>query len=187
VAPFRERFPEVLISPRKMNTVPQLEALRAGHLDIGFLRLPFDHGLEDLEAETFAKEPLVAVLPVSHPLARSRRVSLGAMSGEPFVIIDRTQEPGWDEQLWDARNGVCFAPEVAAETSELSVVLGLVAAGVGVTLLPTSVRNLKTAGVAYRSLGSPAPSVELSIAWNRVSLPPAARAFLEFTRESAHR
>ena len=149
--------------------------------------MPSDHGLEDLEAETFAEEPLVAVLPASHPLARSRRVRLGAMSGEPFVIIDRMQEPGWEEQLWDAHKGVGFVSKVAAETSELSVVLGLVAAGMGVTLLPASVRNLKTAGVAYRSLGTPAPSVELSVAWSQAPLPPAAHAFLEFTRNSAHR
>ena len=84
-----------------------------------------------LFAVPFAKEPLVAVLPVSHPLARSRRVRLGEMSGEPFVILDRTQEPGWNEQVWDAHKGVGFAPKVAAETPDLSVALGLVAAGVG--------------------------------------------------------
>lgn len=185
MAPFRERFPDVLLTPLKMNTVPQVEALRAGHLDIGFLRLPSNNGPEDLEAETFAEEPLVAVLPSSHPLAGSRRVRLGAMSGEHFVIIDRTQEPGWDEQLWDARKGVGFTPKVAAETSELSVVLGLVAAGEGVALLPASVRDLKTSGVIYRELATPAPTVKLSVAWSRVSSSPAARTFSAFVKDFA--
>lgn len=185
--PFGERFPGVSLAPREMNSLPQTEALRAGRLDVGFLYLPPDRGFGDLEAEPFAEEPLVAVLPASHPLADSRRVRLEAMSEELFVVADRTREPGWDEQFRDACRGHGFVPKVAAETTELLVALGLVAAGAGVALLPASVCDLKVDGVAYRQLTTPAPAVRLSVAWSRQSPPPAARTFLGFAREFADR
>lgn len=187
VGPFRKRFPQVLLVPHEMNTVAQVEALRAGRLDVGFLYLPSDHGHEDLEAETLAEEPLVAVLPASHPLAGSTRVKLGAMSREPFVLADWAQEPGWNEQLWDACKEVGFVPEATEEATDLSVALGLVAAGVGVTLLPASARNLKISGVVYRGLARLVPTVKLSVAWVRASPSPATRTFLGFAKDSARR
>lgn len=187
VGPFRERFPEVLLAPREMDAVSQVEALKAERLDVGFLHLPSNHGHEDLQTETFVEEPLVAVLPVSHPLAGSTRVGLGEISGGPFVLADRAQEPGWNEQLRDAFGGVGSVPEATEEATDLTVALGLVTAGVGVTLLPASARNLRMSGVVYRELTTPAPTVELSVAWSRASLPPAARAFLEFTTDSVPR
>ncbi|QIN80138.1 hypothetical protein GBA65_18255 [Rubrobacter marinus] len=129
VGPFGERFPGVSLAAREMNSLAQVEALGAGRLDVGFLYLPPDRGPGDLEAETFAEEPLVAVLPAYHPLADSRRVRLDAMFGEPFVVADRAREPGWNEQFREACKGHGFAPGVAVETTELLVALGFVAAG----------------------------------------------------------
>ena len=187
VGPFRGRFPEASLALRGMNTAPQIEALRAGHLDVGFVRLPSDYVAGDLEVEVVWEEPLVAVLPADHPLAALRRVGLGELSGEPFVIADRTQEPGWDRQLRDARERSGFAPAVVAETAELSVALGLVGVGAGVTLLPASARGLKAAGVVYRTLAPPAPKTTLSVAYSPASLSPTAREFLEFARDPARR
>lgn len=184
MGPFRERFPGVSLAPFEMSTIPQLEALRGGRLDAGFLYLPPNRGSEDLEVETFAQESLVAVLPASHPLAASRRVALGEMSREPFVVVDRALEPVWNERSWDAcKKGTGFAPDVAAETADLSVALGLVAAGVGVALLPASVRDLKNGGIVYRELAPPAPTVELCVARARTSLSPAAGTFLLFAKD----
>ena len=109
------------------------------------------------------------------------------MSREPFVVTDRTQEPGWTAQLWDARGGLGFAPKVAAEAAELSVALGLVAAGVGVALLPASVRNVKASGVAYRNLAPPAPALKLYLARSRVATSPATGTFLGFAKDLARR
>ncbi len=185
MGPFRERFPRVSLAPREMNTLPQAAALGTGHLDVGFVYLPPDRNLDGLEAETFAEEPLVAALPESHPLAASTRVELSAMFKEPFVVVDPTQEPGWNEQLWGSREGVGFVPKVAVEANELSVALGVVAAGVGVALLPASARGMRTSGVVYRELAPPTPTVRLSVAWGRRPLSPAARTFLEFVRDRA--
>lgn len=185
VGPFYGRFPGVSLVPHEMNTAPQIEALGEGRLDVGFLRAPPDNDLGDLETETFAEEPMVAVLPAGHPLAGSRRVKLDELSAEPFVVPDRAREPGLGRQLQEARERRGFAPEVVAESSELWVTLGLVAAGVGVTLLPASARNLKSAGVVYRTLAPPAPTARLSVAWSPASLSPPARALLGFARTLA--
>ena len=67
------------------------------------------------------------------------------------------------------------------------MILGLVAAGEGVALLPASVRDLKTSGVVYRELATPAPTVKLSVAWSRVSPSPAARTFSGFVKDFARR
>jgi DNA-binding transcriptional LysR family regulator len=184
---YRERWPDVEVAPREMNSTPQLEALREGSIEIGFLRPPADHQYEDLEVKPFAREPLMAVLPKSHHLSAQKRVPLEALADESFLAPFRELEPGYHEQLTAVCERAGFVPKVAQETAEIQVGLALTAAGAYVGLLPASTRHLKMTGLVFKRLAEPVPEIELSVAWRSGDLSPVASAFLDVAEEVAHR
>ena len=185
---YRERFPDVELAPREMNTVDQVEALREGTIEVGFLRPSSDFYTEDLTVKAFIREPMVMVLPKDHRLSSLKLVSLKALAGEPFVLPSREREPGFYEQVKRACREAGFTPRVAQEVTEMQVGLGLGASGMGVVgLLPASVRNIKATGIVFKKLVKPVPQMELSVAWRPETLSPAARAFFDVAAQVARR
>ena len=183
---YRERFPDVQLAPREMNTVDQIEALREGSIQIGFLRPSSDYDTEDLEFEVFIREPIMAVLPKDHRISAMKVVPLKALAGEPFVTADPEREPGFHEQVMHACQAAGFTPKVVQEVTEMQVGLGLGAASTElVGLLPASVRNLRTTGVVFKRLAKPVPEMTLYIAWHPDDLSPAASAFLDLAKQVA--
>ena len=180
---FKERFPDVELAPHELNTSEQVVALIAGRIQVGFLRVPASFSDEDIEIQSFIQEPLIAVLPEAHPLSELSQVPLAALAKEPFITPAQAREPGYYEQLFNVCEHSGFVPEVAQEVTELQVGLRLVAAGVGLSLVPASVRDLKTTGVVYRKLTEPPPRIELSIAWLRDNKHPALLTFLDVCEE----
>ena len=182
---FRERCPDAAVVPREMHSTAQIEALREGSVEVGFLRLPAGREYEDVEVEFFAREPLMAVLPKSHPLAAEKRVQLESLADEAFLIPDRGLEPGYYEQLVAICESADFVPKVAQETTEIQVGMALTATGGYVGLLPASTRHLKMTGVVAKRLVEPVPEIELSVAWRSGTLSPVARTFLDMAKEVA--
>ncbi|MFE1438199.1 LysR family transcriptional regulator [Streptomyces sp. NPDC058739] len=162
----RHRFPGVELDIREMTTAPQLTALREGTIDVGLLREPPGDG-EGLSFRTLLTEPLVAVLPIAHPLARHRTVAPAALAEEPFVLLPRETGPGLYDRLAGACAAAGFTPRVAQHAVEWQTVCGLVEAGLGVSLAPAAIRRLRLRGVAYRPLTPPAPHTTVAAAWRR--------------------
>lgn len=178
---FRARHPDVALTLTVMSTGAQVGALRAGHLDVGLARPPF--GDETLVAEPLREEPVVAALPAGHPLAARRALPLRTLRGEPFVLFPRDRRPGWYDLVLGLCRDAGFHPVVAAEAPELATAMALVASGMGVTLVPASVQDLRRTGVAYRPLGPPAPRTTL-LALRRPDDPlPVVERFLAVARE----
>jgi len=177
---FRERLPDVALSLTEMSSAEQVEALRAGHIQVGLARPPV--GDDALAVEPLAEEPLVAALPARHPLATAREVPLRALARDAFVLFPRQPRPGWIDVVQSACAAAGFRPAVAQEALELSTAVTLVAAGIGVTLVPASAQALRLAGVVYRPLRPPAPATSL-LALTRADEPrPVVERFLEVAR-----
>jgi DNA-binding transcriptional LysR family regulator len=142
----------VTLEVRELFTAEQVEALLGGEIDVGLVTLPVAG--EGLRVETLLKEPLVAALPANHPLASKAQVALEDLTEDPFVLFARWQGPG----VHDLITGVCreagFVPQVVMEANSVQGVLGLVAAGMGVTLvLPgPSESSLQGPGVVYKEI-----------------------------------
>jgi DNA-binding transcriptional LysR family regulator len=139
----------------------QIAALRQNRIDIGFVRPPIDQ--PDLRAEAILDEPLVAVLPEQHRLARRRHVPIAALEHEPFVLWPRRAHPRLYDQTFGPGGKLGFAPQVHHEAIGTLAVLGLVAGGLGVSLLPASVLSLTRRGVILKPLAPPAPVLQLAI------------------------
>jgi DNA-binding transcriptional LysR family regulator len=173
---FRERFPEVGLRLRELGTTEQLRRLEDGRLDIGFLRPPGPRA--GLSIETVLREPVVAAVPERHPLAGAAEIRIEDLAGAPLVLMTRAGAPGLRDALTQLTDGVA-EDAIVQEVDEMQTLVGLVAAGVGVSLVPQSLRALTRAGVVYRDLAGDVPTVRLSAAWRTGDDSPVLAAFLE--------
>jgi DNA-binding transcriptional LysR family regulator len=161
VSRFRRLHPDVEISLRDMSSVDQMEGLRAGRLDVGFVRLPAGRGLGSLPV---LAERMVLAYPALH--ARAGEIAkLEDVRDEPFVQLPRALSPG----LHDRVLGLCaargFRPSVIQEASEFHTVLALVASGLGVTLIPESALQFRSEGVVTRRIRGADAAWRVGAAW----------------------
>lgn len=155
---FRASHPAVSVALQEMNPGEQLAALRDGRIQIAFMRPPGE--APDLRVIPFLREPLVAVLPAEHPLAGRRRIPLHLLARDPFITVPRGQGLGGADLIMEACLRAGFSPAISQQALELQSVIGYVAAGFGVSLLPGTARKLVHAGVAFVSLSEPQTFVE---------------------------
>jgi len=155
---FRRVAPQLELSLIEMFTLEQVSALKEGRIDIGFGRLRLDD--PDLRREVLLEEPMIAAVPLDHPLAMrqprggggSPGFTLDDFSRETLIVYPSHPRPSYADQQLSALRDCGVEPKAIHEVRELQTALGLVAAGVGVTLVPESVNVLKVRGVAYRKL-----------------------------------
>jgi len=176
----RRAFSEVQLALTELPTAGQLEALLAGRLDVGVIRPPVRE--PRLAFETIHTEPFVVALPEDHELAARREVALAELAEEPFVLLARREAPGLYAALGQAMSDAGGVPGVVQEAREMQTVVGLVAAGIGVSLVPASVGADEHRGVAYRPIAGTAPTVELALAWRPDDRSPVLAAFLATAR-----
>jgi DNA-binding transcriptional LysR family regulator len=166
---FRRRYPDVELVLYEMGSTAQQRAVAEGRLQLGFIRTPPEKaGREASLAEVVVqREPLVVALPKGHGMAKAEEVRLGDLKEEPFVLFPREARPSYGDLVLEACAKAGFVPRVAQQTQEMQTAVSLVAAGMGVTLVPASVRTLRRDGVVYKTIAPPAPVSELSAVYRR--------------------
>lgn len=178
---FRERFPGVVLSPEQSNTPRLSIGLRAGEIDIAFIRPPMEHG-EGLRAELLVDEPMVAVLPGAHPLADEPSVALSALAAETFILVPRVIGPGFYDSIIAGCRDAGFVPRLGQEAPQMPAMVPMVAAGFGVSVVPQSLRQIRTEGVVYRDLHGDVLRAPISLAYRREDHAPAVRNFVALAR-----
>ncbi|URX62590.1 LysR family transcriptional regulator [Luteibacter anthropi] len=174
---FRETWPAVRLVLVERNTMQQIEALLDGRQQIGLLRggtLP-----STLVSHCIVSDPLVAVLRADHPLVKGRRKGLRMeeLADENFVVFSRGAGTGVYDQLLSMCRHAGFMPRIAQEAGESSTMISLVAAGLGVAVLPESMRHVHIDGVAYIAIDSPDSASELHLVHRRDDRSPLVQAF----------
>jgi DNA-binding transcriptional LysR family regulator len=172
---FSAARPEVGLSLSELSVDAQVEGLRTGLLDIGILRLPA--ATDGLELASLPDEGLVVVVADSHPLARRKQISASALAGEPLVLLARQMVPGLYDQIIALMHQHGGA-QITQEPTSIQAVLGLAAAGLGVSLLPASVTTQARSGVGFVPL-SDSPRSSMQIAWRESDRSPLTAAFLD--------
>lgn len=175
---FHTRFPSVELSLREMPPQEQIDALKDGRIDVGFVRGPLKDAA--LESECVRREALVIALPADHPLAARKRIPMELLAPEPFVMFPRPRGPTFYDQLVALCHAAGFSPRVVQEAPQLDI-LSLVAAGFGVAIMPESVRNTRRLGIALRPIAG-SPTTTLVVAWRAGDGSPAMHGFLSFVR-----
>lgn len=183
VRAFGERFPGVELSVQEGCTRTLTEGLMNGRFDVGLLHPPVAGEAEDaLALETVASEPLIAALPEEHPLSGRAEISVADLADDPFVLCPRVSGPYYHDAIVAACRAAGFGPRVANESGLPQTVIGLVSAGVGVSLVWESMGNLNRPGVAYAKLSGPTPRLATAVAWRRGNPSAVAKAFVEVVR-----
>lgn len=177
---FRRHVPGVTLELQELTTREQLQALLEGKLDIGFARPPVEE--PGLEVAAIFQEPLIVALPESHPLQACDTIPVRSLSNEPFILFPRAVAPG----LYDPIISLClqagFSPQVVQEAIQMQTIVSLVAAEMGVAIVPLSLQNLQRQGVVYKPLKERTPMVEIVILWRQVPTP-AVQKFLDIVAE----
>lgn len=171
---FSADYPDVGLSLSELAVEAQVDGLRSGLLDVGILRLPAE--TEGLEIASITDEGLVVVVPDSHPLAGRKRISPQDLAEEPLILLARKMVPGLYDQIiaLQQQHGPI---RIAQEATSIQAVLGLVAAGLGVSLLPASVTALTRSGIAFSILSS-SPRSEIQLAWRAADRSPLTAGFV---------
>jgi DNA-binding transcriptional LysR family regulator len=133
-----------------MSASEQARGLIAGRLDFGFIGTAFEAETAGLEMKHIGRCEFNAVLPQNHKLARNRLIRLPSLSQELFMLISEDQFPGASRIMEHACEGAGFQPRVLQVADRGHTLLGMVAAGCGVALLPETLRALPHAGVVFR-------------------------------------
>lgn len=151
---FRQTYPNVKVELQHMSSGLQLRALTTNQLDVGILRPPSrQHDERGLELHDFWYDRLAVFLPQDHPLAGDKGpLSVAALAPWPFVAVNSSAGCGVRDHIVTRCALAGFQPDIVQEANELSTVLGLVAAGIGVTILPECYQRVDTYGVVHRSL-----------------------------------
>jgi DNA-binding transcriptional LysR family regulator len=182
VRAFRRRFSGVQVVLREMTTGEQSIALRERRINLGFLCPPVAPADERLvQIESLLREPLVLALPRRHPLARRRRVALGVLINEEFVMC--RDEVGYCVQVRDICRAAGFEPRIVQAADEGETAMALVEAGVGVSLMPAWWRRkLRRPGVIIRELEDAMATVEMAMVWRKDDPSLTLRNFIEAAR-----
>jgi DNA-binding transcriptional LysR family regulator len=181
IGAFGRKYPGIGLTLVEDETDALLDGLAAGDLQAAFIGLgPGQDPPAGLEAILAAREPAVLAVHSRHPLAGRKSVRLSVIRDEPVVTLTRASR--LRSILETACGQAGFAPRIVAETSDLSVVVQLVAEGIGVALMPRSGREDVNDVVAI-PVTHPAIDRRIILVWRPDATPPAARAFITVARE----
>lgn len=163
---YRKSYPDVTLDLRELTTDVQRRELNEGRIDAGMLLAPADD--DGLATLPLLHEPLVAALPASDPLANGRgKLQLKLLAERPFVTFPRPIATSLHDMIFNFCRRAGFEPRVTQEAIQLQTIVSLVSAGLGVALVPASLRSLGRTGVVYRSLRETSPLLTVLLAWRR--------------------
>ncbi|ROT44850.1 LysR family transcriptional regulator [Pusillimonas sp. NJUB218] len=167
----------------EMTTVEQLKALRAGQIDIGFGRIALD--APDIDGLTLLQEPLVLAVPAQHALAGRRDASLDDIADLSYVLYPAKPRPSYADHVIGLFEQRDHRVSVAFEANEMQTAIGLVAAGLGVTLVPSTVMRMQRDDVVFIPLNEPEFTSPIVMSWLKDSASPILREVVALAKQTA--
>ena len=179
---FRESYPKVQLIIKEMPSSSQARAIVSGEADIAFMRkLPIS--AQNVESRLLLDEEIVIALPADHPKAKEGRIDLRDFAGEDFVFTPQALGIGYHSQLIALCEAAGFYPRVVQEAAQIQTLIGLVACGFGVALVPESIAgSIMRDKVLFRRINpvtaSPNPAIGLYMSWNTDNQSPLMDSFI---------
>lgn len=179
----RQRFPNWRVVTKGKHSIHLVREIQNGTMDAAFIGLHTQ--AQGLAVETIVEEPLVVALPANHKLAVKRRLGFDELRGEPMFWFERKLNPGFYDHCQAFFEQIDFKINVIPEPPDHHILLGLIAEGKGLALIPASLRNVKRKGVVFRSLkeGAGKLSMGIAIAYSQRNPVPVLPVFLGLVRQ----
>jgi DNA-binding transcriptional LysR family regulator len=178
---YLRRHPDVRLVLREMWSSEQVVALHARQVHLAILHPPINQ--RGLTVRSLFRERYGVALPARHVLTKRHRVSLADLAHEPWVRFPRPAGPGTPDPMRDIFRAAGYDPRIAEEAAQIPTLLGMVAAGIGVCILPPAVRRIRFRGVVYRPVERGVPDLETAVAWLSDAEQPTMRSFLQILDE----
>ncbi len=185
----RRRYPEIALQVSESSAAEITDSLAAGRLHAGLLRVPVAQPA-GLQFEALLDEPALLALPVDHPLLQAsggqpRPVALHELRDEPLILVRRPGAPGLYANLLALCEAAGFQPRIAAEVERMMSNLNLVAAGMGVSVVPASMRGAHPDAIVYCPLADGVRlDAPLTLVWRGNAVGPVA-TFVALARTMA--
>jgi len=181
---FGEHAPAVAVTFQNLTPDAQIDALRGGRIDVGFVALPLS--AEGMVTETTGRARLVVALPENHPMASESVLRLADLSKEAYVLWPRDLSPGRYDQLLAVFQGAGFGPPISMEGEMPSTrtVLGMIAAGLTIALVDPNLDQVASPGVVFRPLAGREIFVETGVVYRRGDSSPILLSFLGEVRKT---
>jgi DNA-binding transcriptional LysR family regulator len=181
VCRFRAAFPEVRVELREVTSDLQFDALAKGEIDAGIIIRPAEDFRPSLSHRPLPSEPLVAVVPESWNPASAKRkqsVAFEKIADAPLIFFPRQVAPAYYDIVADYYAAHGRSLQTYQEAIQMQTIIGLVAAGLGISLVPRSMTAMNRKGARYLSLEGTAPQIDVCMIWKDGEDQPALRSFL---------
>jgi DNA-binding transcriptional LysR family regulator len=175
------RYPDIVLAPHASNTSLLVARLRARQVDVALIRPPISDA-EGLVIVPLIDEETVVILPNGHRLSKLASVPLAALAEDVFVLYPRTLNPGNYDAVIAACRRAGFNPTLGQEAPQIVSVIPLVAAGLGISVVPRSTARILSDEVCYRPIEGVAPRAEICLAYCPVGSSRAAQNFVAVAR-----
>ncbi|MFF0144142.1 LysR family transcriptional regulator [Amycolatopsis sulphurea] len=181
VRAYADRYPDVTLEVHSdMVTPRQTEQLLDGRLSVGVLRPPVT--VPGLAVETIRHEPVVAILASRHPATVHRSLDLADLRDEWFISYPSDPPSTMYSVMRSACETAGFTPRIRQTVADSAALVALVAADMGVALVPASLRHLHINGATFRPLATPALTTGLALAYQETDVSPLVRRFIDTAR-----
>jgi DNA-binding transcriptional LysR family regulator len=160
---FQRAWPQVTIVLLETNTIGLIKAMESGQLDAAFIR-PSSLTPAHLTLVHFADEPMKIALPARHRLARRASLPLSALADEPFILFPRSFGPSLYDAIFDACRAAGFTLQISQQAPQMSSIVNLVAAELGVSVVPQALTHVQLPGVRYIDISGKVPLARLALA-----------------------
>jgi DNA-binding transcriptional LysR family regulator len=174
---FRRAYPDIDLTLEEANTAPLITRLREGTLDTAFLR-PGAAGTDELQVRRLSEEPMVVALPKRHHAAAFEQIDLALLKDDPFLLFPRETAPTLYDTVVDACRKAGFEPIIGQLVPHVASIVNLVAAELGVSIVPASMMQVRVTGIAYRQIAGQSPMTQLALAYRRGETSPVLRNFI---------
>jgi DNA-binding transcriptional LysR family regulator len=180
---FQNRYPGITLGLTEAGTSRQIEDLYAGRIQVGFVRL-YRNRPEGLAAQVIWQEPYVLAVPCNHLLARQKTVALPHLKDESFIMYPRSVQPQLYDSMMACFKNSGFTPKIVQEARTKHTTIALVAAGLGVAIVPSSSKVIiGRKGVLFLHLDATFPLIEISVLWRQKDKNPVLARFVKFAMQ----
>jgi DNA-binding transcriptional LysR family regulator len=186
ISEYRQKHPKVELSLGENTTSVLLAQLREGRLDFAFLR-PAMGEVGNMRTRLLFEEDMCIALPALHKLVASPALKLIALAEESFIMYPRANGRALYDTIIAGCRNAGFSPNIGQEAPQMASTVNLVAAGIGVAIVPASMRQLQTQGVTYRPIDGPPIKAALSLTYRDDPLSAAMTEFLTTVTRAAAR
>lgn len=163
---YRRAYPDVELTLSEFNTTLLVQHLGDGTLDAVFLR-PGAPRTDILQSRLLSEEPMVMALPATHPVADRTEVDLADLENDPLMLFPRSAGPAFYDSIITAFRAAGVEPRLGQTAPQIASVVNLVAAELGISMVPASMAQVSVAGVVFRSIRGETPVARIALATRR--------------------